>query len=254
MKSISLLMPFRERMSLLKQMLASLQATATDPSCLELIMAIDDDDPTLNNYGREKFLEEYWWLNIKIFETKRSEEICNAYWNPMAKMAEGRWLMDINDDSVFKTPGWDSIIIRDMSRRAGKIGDDIIYGKVDDCYTKGGRDSKNCYFSTWALQSKEACDALGFFYDPCIHVGGGDHVMGLIYLALNKITNQDRIVEMYDIVIDHFSFYTDQREKDEFAVRNEGIWERNRFDTTREHEMEYAVKLKEYIDKKKCSI
>jgi len=250
MKTISLLMPFRERISLLEQMLESLKNTASNLKNIELLMVVDDDDEIFKAYGKDRFLEKYNWLDITISEIKRSEEICNAYWNPIAKTAVGRWLMDINDDSVFKTPGWDEVINTEMSKRADIIGDDILYGKVDDCYKKGGRDSKNCYFSTWAVWSKETTNALGFFYDPCIYVGGGDHLQGLIFLALNKITGENRVVEMYDVVIDHFAYYTDQREKDELAVRQEGIWERHRFDTTWEHEMEYAIKLKEYIDKK----
>lgn len=255
--NISLIMPFRERISLLKNMLDSIKDTVHDPKNLELIMAVDTDDEALNKYGKDNLIKEYKWLDIKFYEVERSEHFINEYWNPIAKMAKGRWVMAINDDSVFKTPSWDKIINRKMAERAKIVEDDIIYGKTDDCCNLGGRNSKDCYFSCWCLQGKETIDALGFFYDPHIWVWGPDQVCGLIFNKLNEITKEHRVVDIYEVVIDHDSFHGEKREKDKFFYEQEKIDKAHWYQTTREQEEMYALKLKEYIDRKRgirCAI
>jgi len=248
---ITLILPFRERIELLNNMLASLHKTTRFPDQLEIIMAVDDDDKVLREYTQERIIQENKPFSIRFYQTKKAEHFINDYWNPIAKMAKGRWVMAINDDSVFKTKKWDKEISDKMSNRARDLRDDIVYGKTDDCCTLGNRNSKDSYFSCWALQSKEAVNALGFFYDPNIWVWGPDQVMGLIYLALNKLTKEDRIVDIYDVVIDHDSFHTEKREQDKFFFEQKAIDDKHFYETTREQEMEYALILKKYIDEKR---
>jgi hypothetical protein len=243
-------MPFRERIALLNQMLKSLKDTTHSKDDIELIMAVDLDDEVLNNYGKERIIEENKWLKIRFYETQRSEHFINDYWNPIARLAEGRWVMAINDDSVFLTGAWDKKINTAMSKRATESGDDIIYGKVDDCCNLGERNSKDCYFSCWCLVGREMIDALGFFYDPHIWVWGPDQVCGLIFLALRNM-GEDRIIDIYDVVIDHDSFHGSKREKDKFFYEQEKIDKAHWYQTTREQEMAYAIKLKQYIDNKR---
>ena len=250
-KTISLIMPFRERIELFQQMLDSLKMTTVHPKNVELIIGMDDDDKCLDGDKLKQFLDYNEFLDITIFTTPRHEHMVNAYWNPASMLARGRWIMDVNDDSVFKTEGWDVIINEAMSKRANEVGDDVLYGKVDDCYTEGGRNSKKDYWSCWSVLGKEAVNALGFFYDPCIHVGGADHVQGLTFLALNKMMREDRIVGIYDVMIDHNSSYTGQREVDYLMLRQREINKNHPFETTREHERDYAMVLRDYIEGKR---
>lgn len=247
---ISLIMPFRERIELLNQMLKSLEKTTHCKDEIELIMAVDLDDEILNNYGKERIIKENKWLKIRFYETKRSEHFVNDYWNPIARMAEGRWVMAINDDSVFLTTAWDKKVNVAMSKMANKVGDDIVYGKVDDCCNLEGRNSRDCYFSCWCLVGREVIDTLGFFYDPNIWVWGVDQVCGLIFWALRDL-GEDRIVDIYEVIIDHDSFHGSKREKDKFFYEQEKIDKAHWYQTTREQEIDYAKKLAKHIQEKR---
>lgn len=251
MNKISLIMPFRERILLLNNLFTSLKRTTRHPERVEVIMAIDEDDQILNNYTTERIQKENKEFDIRFYRTTRSDHFIRDYWNPAAKLATGRWIMAINDDALFMTPKWDMKIDEEMTRRAEEFGDDIIYGKTYDCCKIGGRDPNTAPFSCWCLQGWETQKALGFFYDPEIWVWGPDQVCGLMFLRLFDVLGEDRYVNILDVVIDHNSFHTEKREKDNLYYHQEAIDKAHHFQTSAEHETKYAFILKDYIEKKR---
>lgn len=102
---ISVLLPSRGRPDSLIESVASLAAIAKDPDAVEVLVAIDPDDPatvdaTLDLDGVRPWTapERYGYAQL------------HRYYNHLATMAKGEWLLLWNDDATMRTPGWDEVI------------------------------------------------------------------------------------------------------------------------------------------------
>lgn len=130
---ISVLCPSRNRPGLLERSLRSLRETASDPSRLEMWAGIDPDDPVD-------------WLSLDAhcyFAPERFGYMqLHRYYNEMARLATGQWLLLWNDDAVMRTPGWDEII-------AGQSPDQLLWleanhhctGNLFPCWPKAWSDA-----------------------------------------------------------------------------------------------------------------
>ncbi len=110
---ISILLPTRGRTDVLKKSLESLIDNATDPSRLEILLGLDDDDEDIRPYI-EKHIAPYMQENsvecrANIFEPLGYEKL-NIYVNTLASSATGQWIFFWNDDAIMETKGWDDII------------------------------------------------------------------------------------------------------------------------------------------------
>ncbi len=95
---ISLLIPSRGRVNLLRQNLPTWQDRR-----VEILVAIDDDDPDKDEYmhllGVTKYiLPRHGYQNL------------HEYYNFLAEASAGEWLMLGNDDATMLTPEWVDII------------------------------------------------------------------------------------------------------------------------------------------------
>jgi hypothetical protein len=104
--TISILLPTRKRISLLKKSVASLIDNAKNPEKLQFLFGVDDDDlGTLEHLKREKY------PNKTVLKFKRAGyENLHVYNNSLAAYAQGTWIMFFNDDAIMKTKHWDSKI------------------------------------------------------------------------------------------------------------------------------------------------
>lgn len=100
---ISVLVPTRKRPDLLKRSIQSLLDTATGP--IEVLVAVDNDDPS------------YVGLNFpsgnvigKTFYERPGYQALHEYYNELATIAKGDWLMLWNDDALMHTRGWNHVI------------------------------------------------------------------------------------------------------------------------------------------------
>lgn len=189
-------------------LIKSLKETARYPQDVEIICAVDNDD--LEVLPKIVDLVELCRpLNLKFFITEKGEHFINTYWNPIAKIAQGRWIMAINDDSEFLTKDWDITLDRKMSERAKEIGTDIICGLTKDFINRTGEDPLYPHFSCWCLQSKEFVRAMGYFYDPRCAVWGPDNIAAIVYKRLGMA----HLVSLTEIEIHHNSFHLGRRLK-----------------------------------------
>lgn len=99
----SILCPTRDRAELLAKSLDSLFRLADDPSRVEVLLAIDPDQPVPElpagcNITVWRAPERYGYRRV------------HEYFNHLASLAEGQWLWVWNDDLVMCTHAWDSII------------------------------------------------------------------------------------------------------------------------------------------------
>lgn len=99
---ISVLLPTRGRPQSLASSIKSLLGTAFRPDDIEILLATDPDDQCPVFAGRKVTAwtapERYGYAGLY------------RYFNHLATLASGDWLMVWNDDATMKTYGWDAII------------------------------------------------------------------------------------------------------------------------------------------------
>lgn len=207
MIKITLLTPTRNRPNDLRTFLQSVKDTTAFPETVEILFYVDDDDivtiPLI-----ETLQEEYKLLNVHFHVGPRSDHFSKDYYNFLAKMARGRWIMAINDDSVFMTPSWDYTICKRMEEEATACGDDILLGIVRDGMIRHGFGKRQPDMSCWLLSSKEYVDLMGGLLFEEIYTWGGDYWLGYTF---NRVQSGRRKVYILDVLIEHNSHHANPR-------------------------------------------
>lgn len=144
---ISILLPSRGRPESLERLAKSALETADNPDDIEIVVYIDDDDTSYDNW--------IFPLQVKIYNTQRT--VLSRYWNFAYEDATGPIYMHCGDDIVFHTPGWDTIVKQEFDKYPDKIV--LVYG--DD-----GDPNKEKNFGTHSFIHKNWVDAVGYFVPP----------------------------------------------------------------------------------------
>jgi hypothetical protein len=105
---ISVLLPSRGRSRSLLATVKGLLGLAADPGDVEVLIAADPDDQATLDLDRDDSFPEAAsiWTAPERFGYKR----INEYFNALALLAAGEWLMLWNDDAIMLTPRWDEVI------------------------------------------------------------------------------------------------------------------------------------------------
>ena len=103
---ISLLCPSRQRATKASQMIESVRSTISNIENVEILLAIDPDEPELEEY-----------LNIMpslhlIDATTNGQRL-----NALASFSSGDFLYYINDDVLFRTPNWDTLLVEAFTEK-----------------------------------------------------------------------------------------------------------------------------------------
>jgi hypothetical protein len=110
---ISVLLPTRGRRDVLKTSIESLVNKANQPSRLEILFGIDEDDEGLSDYIKEELAPFFNKHSIEarasVFKPLGYENL-HIYVNTLAGAATGEWLFFWNDDCLMDTQGWDDVI------------------------------------------------------------------------------------------------------------------------------------------------
>lgn len=104
---ISVLLPSRGRSSALGAAVRSLAVLAHRPDEVEFLIAADPDDAETIN-----FKAPVQNLRLLITEQRYGYGGLHHYYNALARIAVGEWLMLWNDDALMCTQGWDSVVRR----------------------------------------------------------------------------------------------------------------------------------------------
>lgn len=203
---ISLIMCFRERMDFFRDMIKTLLETVHNPTRLELLIAMDDDDQA--TIAMVKEMIPALPFTVKIFEYVRSDYLIKTHLNPTAKHAVGTWFLGIADDTRFITKDWDKIIFERMNDEAFAQGDAFLLGLPSDGLEHNGLD-----FSCWPVTSKEAHDAFGYWYNEFFFFWGADHFVSKIYTVVG------RVVDLRDVMLNHYTYHNGQRPMDKNGQR-----------------------------------
>ena len=112
-KKISILLPTRGRKEVLKTSIMTLLDNVNDPTCLELLFGLDEDDNDVIEYIKTEIApilqEQGVESRANIFKPLGYENLHN-YVNTLAQSATGEWLFFWNDDCLMQTKDWDVVI------------------------------------------------------------------------------------------------------------------------------------------------
>lgn len=143
---ISVLCPTRHRINKFERSYESLTRAADRPQDVEFLAAVDPDDTSLATYG--------WYSGVMWVAPERfGYDGLHRYYQGLAEIARGDWLLVWNDDCEMTTPGWDTVI--------GKLSPDIMIADIQTPH------SPLCCFP--AIR-RRAVEALGRFSSDNPHV------------------------------------------------------------------------------------
>jgi hypothetical protein len=104
---ISVLCPSRGRPESLCRSVDSLLGLAADPGTVRVLVAADpDDDSTLIDADRKMGNK----ASVHLMPERFGYSQLHRYYNYLAGIAAGEWLMVWNDDALMLTRGWDEIV------------------------------------------------------------------------------------------------------------------------------------------------
>jgi hypothetical protein len=261
MIKITVILPARGQIDKFERMMASFVRTTRTPNDVEILIAIDDDDPVFMSQSSE-LEEKYHNFNLRFIICKPSEHFTKDYWNVLARLAKGRWIFPIACDHEVITPKWDRILVQEMERRAESIGDDIIHGLIKDNIKRTNEDPLYPNFSCHPVQSKEHVEVMGYFFDERYWAWGPDQAVSWLYRALCKLTGENRLVSLMGVeIVTHDSIHTTTEtdpDKLEEMRRNDKNFQKfcriereHPCTLTTEDYLNEALKLREYIKEKR---
>lgn len=182
---ISLLMPTRGRPALVERFFQSVVDTTSILDQVEVILCVDDDDVESHALGdaRVKF--------TRLIGPRAPMGVLNT---KCLKASSGDIIILVNDDMVFRTPGWDTTLIAVDASVADKIY--LAYG--NDLLKKGD-------LCTFPILSRHTCDLLIEPYPPEYRGAFIDVHLFDIFKRV-KHAGFDRIIYREDVVLEHLHF------------------------------------------------
>lgn len=144
---ISILLPTRQRLEFLDRLYESIMKTADKPEEVEMVVYIDQDDDSYDNYEQPR-----------LTKIKGPRVILSEMWNECWRKAKGEYYMHCGDDIIFRTPGWDTAIKEAIDARPGKI----CFAWCNDVSDESSRHE----FGTHGFIHKNWTDVIGRFVPP----------------------------------------------------------------------------------------
>ena len=183
--SISILLPTRGRPKLAKRFLQSVVKTASDPSRLEVVLYVDDDDPASHAIQCDE-------LSIStIIGPRLSMGGLNT---ACYQRSSGDIIIPLNDDIIIRTSGWDRKIVEVHER----FPDRIYLAYPNDLHTGET-------LSGTPILSRKTCEVLTHPF-PEVYQGGfiDYHIMD-IFKRLD-VLGEDRVIYLGDVVMEHLHY------------------------------------------------
>lgn len=189
---ISLLLPTRQRPDNLKRLVDSINETASNPSDIELVTYIDDDD-----WLYEALDLEIAWGRAGGPRTD-SDGLVNlsAMWNRCYDACHGDIIMHCGDDIVFRTRGWDDIV---------RNAFDAVPDKILFTYGWDGIQPKT--FGTHGFVHRRWIEAVGYWLPPLFSSDFNDCYLN----DVAKLIGRHRFIDIYT---EHLHFCIGKAEQD----------------------------------------
>lgn len=179
----SLLLPTRGRVPLVQRLLDSVVETSTDLRRMEVVLYVDEDDQESRKISHSK---------LRLFKiVGKPGETMGSMNHDCYEASHGRHLMLINDDAVFRTPGWDTRILETADRFPDGItliyGDDLDQGEA---------------VPTFPIVSRIVCELLG---ELCPRGYRNLHIESHLLDIFKQLARlgHNRICYLHDVVFEH---------------------------------------------------
>lgn len=155
---IAVLVATRRRPGLVARMATSLVEKAADPQSFEILLAFDSDDTkSLGDWAGLDVARRTQWR--AIVGPRLGYSRLHEYYNALAGIARGDWLLLLGDDTFVTTPGWDARILAQPCDRIYNTGNpnDPTYSRMSlmhpvvprAWYTATGRIAAYSQFDTY---------------------------------------------------------------------------------------------------------
>lgn len=109
-RKVTVMLPTRNRIELLKKSIYSLVDTASSTTQYEILIAVDTDDNETINYLNNYLLPELGSKEVDVtallYERVGYKNL-HLYYNSLAKSSAGEWLLLWNDDAIMVDNNWD---------------------------------------------------------------------------------------------------------------------------------------------------
>jgi len=111
---ISVKLATRGRPAMALESMKSCIETADDPSGIEFLVAVDDDDQETIDYVNNTMVPYFEEVDVDFqcfVQPRLGYARLNEYDNQLATESRGRWLLTWNDDARMESKGWDTEIL-----------------------------------------------------------------------------------------------------------------------------------------------
>lgn len=146
--TVSVLIPERGRPEMLDRLITSLLQTAAGDAHIEILVAIDDDDPAWT--GREPFMHS----QTRYFRWPRPLTLGEKI-NRLKDEATGDLMWFIANDMVMETSGWPTKFRQAVAQLPNGIGVAFV------------RDDLHPGHASYPILTRRFVEAVGFFVPPC---------------------------------------------------------------------------------------
>lgn len=228
MVKISILLPTRERPSLVYRLFESLIQTTSDPGSIEIVLYMDEDDTPSHRISHPV-------LNI----TRLIKPPGNSFGSILRKCykaSSGRYVMLMNDDAVFRTKNWDISVTEAFA----VFQDDIafVYGNDLD---QGER------VSTFPILSRKACEIMGGI---CPEGYKNLHIESHLFDIFNHLKHigHKRIVYLNDVIFEHLHYVLGKSAHDKTYVKKDTDFDDRLFISLADERRYTAMRLAKYIE------
>jgi hypothetical protein len=203
------MIPTRHRPVLLDQLLKSIYDSTINKEQVEIYVVYDSDDNSTLQYLETK-KNNLPPISTTFHVKERSRNINNDYYNWIAtNFAQGKYLIAVNDDTLFELYGWDDRAINLLNEYEKKYPDGILFGMPED-HEKESKRNENNWMPCFPLISKKAVEVLGYFFDPEMVRDGADWAIAATYKNINRVVDLRNC-----IVIKHLSTRSGRRNWDQ---------------------------------------
>ena len=206
---LSILMPTRGRAIRVLNLFENILKTAEIPSRIELVIYVDEDDIPSHNLTHPM---------LSITRLVRSRKTMGEMLRACYEKSRGDYILVIGDDNLFRTSGWDRLILDAFTHFPDGIalvyGDDLIQGRN---------------MCTAPAFSRKTCELLG---GPCPSEYSAEFIDTHILDLFTKLRcwGYDRIIYLENLVIEHMHHIVGKSEYDEtYAHQNTTEENRNRY-------------------------
>ena len=227
-KDYSLLLPTRDRPGLVKQLFESIVETTSEPDRLEIVLYTDEEDLQGREIGHPL---------LSITRLTGKNETMGSVTRRCYDRSQGKYVMLINDDMIFRTKNWDKIALEHLLKFPDGValvyGNDLYYGKRMPTFPIFPRKTCELMDKICSMQYKKHC------IDP--------HVLD-VFNCLEKLGHHRRVY-MPRVIFEHMHYEIGTLMRDPGDFPASDAEDQEIYFSLAGHRQMIAMKMAEHIEK-----